>query len=152
MCNTAECRADVGCILNNHIGPMSSRLAFPHRTDIGFLPRSDIRRRHFVDILMSAQYRMCNTARCRTDVGCKQTYWSDVESPCISISAPHQLLTLIGFQVTLQPTFSTFTKVTLGWSPTCSNGFVWMHKFVTGQKKGFMSEFVKITNVSLFIF
>jgi len=70
MGNTARCRTDVGCILNNHIGPMSSRPAFPHRPDIGFLPRSDISRRHFADILMSAQYRMCNTARCNTDVGC----------------------------------------------------------------------------------
>jgi len=59
-----------GCISNNHIGPMSIRLAFPHRTDIAFLPRSDISRRHFTDVLMSAQYRMCNTARCRTDVVC----------------------------------------------------------------------------------
>jgi len=70
MCNTARCRTDVGCISNNHIVPMSSRLAFSHRPDIGFLPRSDISRRHFPDMLMSAQYWMCNTARCRADVGC----------------------------------------------------------------------------------
>jgi len=70
MCNTARCRTDVGCISKNHIGPMSSRLAFPCRPDIGFLPRSDISRRHCADIVMSARYRMCNTARCQTDVGC----------------------------------------------------------------------------------
>jgi len=70
MCITARSRTDVGCISNNHIGPMSSRLAFQHRSDIGFLPRSDISRRRFANILMSAQCRMCNTARCRTDVAC----------------------------------------------------------------------------------
>jgi len=32
MCNTSWCRTDDGCISNNHIGPMSSCLAFPYRS------------------------------------------------------------------------------------------------------------------------
>jgi len=77
-----SCRSDIGCATRHdvglmsaayqkhHIGPMSSHLAFPCRRDIGFLPRSDISGRHSADIVMLARYRMCNTARCRTDVGC----------------------------------------------------------------------------------
>ena len=99
MCNTARCWTDVGCILKNHIGPISCRLAFPCRPDIGFLPRSDISRRHCamcnVGPISDVQHGSMSN-RCRLPI--KQPYWSDVESPCTSVSAPHQLLTLVGFQ------------------------------------------------------
>ena len=48
--NTERYWVDVGCIWNNHIGPMSSRLEFIYWPDIGFLLRSDIVERHFAGI------------------------------------------------------------------------------------------------------
>ena len=68
-----------------YIGPMSDRYTFLHRTDIGFHvgPTSDVQHGSMLD-------------RCRLHI--KNPYRSDVEPPCISMSARHRLFTSVRHQ------------------------------------------------------